>query len=47
MTVLFPGKDSDEKILPDYGHVPEYGRCISSVTQCAYTKTDKSDSLKK
>jgi hypothetical protein len=28
MTVLFAGKDSDEEILPDCWHVPEYGRCI-------------------
>jgi len=33
MTVLFAGKDSDEEILPDCWHVPEYGRRIRSVVR--------------
>jgi hypothetical protein len=28
MTVRFAGTDSDEDIVPDYWHVPGYGRCV-------------------
>jgi hypothetical protein len=33
MAVLFCRTDSDEEIVPDYWHVPEYGRCLISVTR--------------